>query len=437
MLFSIVYELLLIFGFLIHLPKAMFQFFRFGKYKESFVKRLGLCFPRVKKKGDGPIVWIHGGSVGEVLALQSFVKQLKAELLDATFVISCVTETGMAQAKKALSFCDYHVFLPFDFYFVVKSVLKKCSPDLVILCESDFWYRFLASVKKNGAVTVVINGKISERSYKRFYAASFFTKRLFQYIDHFCVQSQEYYDRFSSLGIPQTKITVLGNIKADVLPSILSPDEKEKLMQKHAFCEQDIIIAIGSTHDPEEELLMDSLCPLLKKYAHLRIILVPRHPERIEDVKKVLERVPLAYSLWSAPNSNPDYRVLIVDQMGVLCTCYQLAHLAIVAGSYTQKIGGHNILEPMALGIPTICGPFMHSQNELLQLAKKHNAVMQLHSQELKDKITTFLENPKSFRLLQENASTMMQEMKGSTKKTCSIIVNLVPQFLKNDTSAK
>ncbi len=432
MLFSFLYELLLFCTFLIHLPKALFQFFRAGKYKNSFTKRFGWKFPSIEKKNDGPIIWIHGGSVGEINALQALVKKLKTDMKDGTFVVSTVTETGMEQAKKVLGFCDYHVFLPFDFYFAVRSVLKKCTPDLVILCESDFWYRFLRSAQKNGAVTVLINGKVSERSYKRFRKVSFFAKRLFKHIDYFCVQSRTYSERFSCLGVPEAKISILGNIKADVKPSLCKQEEKIELMRIYGLNKDNVIITIGSSHSPEEELFMQSLLPLLKQYENLRIILVPRHPERIDDVKCILESRNISYTLWSAPCSHGPSRVLIVDVIGVLCTCYQFANLAIVAGSYTSKVGGHNILEPMALGIPTICGPFMHSQHELLQLAKNHNAILQVPIEELQQKVDAFIKNPKPFLSIQENASTMMHEMRGSTEKTCSIIYDLIPHFLKS-----
>lgn len=428
MLFSILYEIGLFVAFVLALPKALYEWLRYGKHKTNFLKRLGFGFPEISKKGSGPLIWVHAVSVGECHVANPLIKRLKTEMPDATFVVSSVSETGHAEAKKSIA-ADYHVYLPFDFYLCVQHVLSKVKPDLVILCEGDFWYRFLKETKKQGAITCVVNGKVSESSKNNFSRFKFFTKRLFSNVDYLCVQSELYKERFLEMGVAASKIAVTGNLKVDALPTPISDAEIAELKAKMQLTPNDKVLVIGSTHDPEEEMLLTGLAPLQAKFPQLKLIIAPRHPERFEAVKAILDKHGLTYGTWTQGSKTNSPQAYLIDAMGILRKCYQLADIAIVAGSFTDKVGGHNIMEAQAFGIPVIAGPHMHSQPQLIECAKFYNAILQIEGKDVASTVERLLQEPKTCNDLGKSSLDMVTALKGATTRTRNEIYLLAPQF--------
>ncbi|MBA2728245.1 MAG: 3-deoxy-D-manno-octulosonic acid transferase, partial [Parachlamydiaceae bacterium] len=362
MIIPIFYELILWLLALLALPKIIYSAIFYGKYRESFFKRWGKGFP-VINKGNRRLIWVHAVSMGETKAVSTLIKSLKAGKDNPIVLVSSITETAHAEAKKSIPEADYHVFMPFDFNFLIAPIVAKVSPDLVLLSETDFWFNFLRAAKKCGAEIAVVNGKISERSVKRFQKFSFFSNALFGCIDLFCLQSVHYQKRFASLNIPSDKMIVTGNLKFDDEPPRLTEIEKLNLKVKWGIDPSSKVLVIGSSHDPEERQLLEVMRNIWKKEPSLKVILVPRHPDRFNTVGTLLESLSIPFSRYSQPEglSNINSKVILIDAMGQLRNSYQIADLAIVAGSYTEKVGGHNILEPLWFGVPTIFGPHMHS----------------------------------------------------------------------------
>lgn len=429
MLFSIFYEIALVFAFLLILPKALYEAIRYKKHRTNFLKRLGFGFPKITPKGSGPVIWVHSVSVGECQAVATLIKRFQAEMKDPTIVVSSVSETGHQEAKKTLKTADYHVYLPFDFYPCVKYVLSKCSPNLVILSEGDFWYRFMKEAKLKGAVEIVVNGKLSSESEKRFTLFSFFTKRLFALIDMLYVQSELYRTRFLNIGIAASKMKVTGNLKCDSLPAILPDEEIRDLRKKFQLDPQDKVVVIGSTHNPEEEILLSELVPLTKQFPDLKLIIAPRHPERFAEVEELLKKHGLSYGTWTKGSEVLRPQAFLIDAMGILRKSYQLANIAIVAGSFTNKVGGHNIMEPQVFGIPVIAGPYMHSQPQLIECAKYYNAIVQVEGNEVAKAVTRLLTEQSYAETIGKSALTMVSELRGATDRTMKEIVGVVPEF--------
>lgn len=423
MIFSILYDLILTCITIVSLPRILYQYFRKKKYKKSFFKRFGYQFPEVDKNNK-PLIWVHAVSVGETRAIVNLCKELKDEY---TLLISSVTETGHGEALRSLPFANYHVYLPFDFKFVIQPIVEKVRPDVVILSETDLWFHFLQSAKNIQAKILVVNAKISEKSLKRLQKFEFFSKRLFSFVDFFAVQDEIYRKRFLSLKIPESKLFLTGNLKFD--QNDLGLDEKllklfkDRLGIKH----QDKIIVFGSTHDPEESLILDIFEKMCLKYPLLKFILVPRHPERFNIVEKEILKRKIPYDRFSKVETCKE-RLLLIDQMGMLRDCYQVATIAVVAGSFTEKVGGHNILEPLFYGVPVVFGPFMHSQLELLNLVKTSFAGIQVDQDSLEPVLERLLENPEECRALSEQGLKLISGVNGSTKRTLEVFQKL---FLK------
>ncbi len=425
---SVLYEVVVLLGFFLFLPKMLYQRVRYKKYK-NFLARFGFAFKTIQPKDSGPIIWVHAVSVGESQAVSSVIQTLQKQIPNATIVVSSITETGHAEAKKTLPFADHHVFLPFDFYLSVKYVLSKCTPDMIILSEGDYWFRFLQESKKKGSVIVVVNGKISETSTKRMKYVQAFTTKLFSLIDFFCMQTEQYKERLCSLGVAASKIAVTGNVKCDSLPEPLTPAELDALRSKMKLSASDKVIVIGSTHSPEEASLLEQLAPLYKKYPNLKIVLAPRHPERFAEVAALIEKFGLSYSRWTDPEKTVNPQVFLLDAMGILRKAYQLADISIVAGSFIERVGGHNILEAQCFLKPVLVGPYMYTQPQLIESALYFDAIVQVAASDVGKTVDELMQDSARIKELSDNCAKMLQTMQGATLKTVESIHKLVPEL--------
>lgn len=422
MLITLLYEIVLWVLTLLALPWAGYQALVHGKYRQSFSSRCGFGFPQIDK-GNRRLIWIHAVSMGETKAVAAVCRRLKSAPDNPIIVVSSLTETGHAEAKKSMPEADYHVYMPFDLYGIVAPIVKRTAPDLVILCESDFWFNFLRVAKKGGATVVLVNGKISERSQARFQLFPAFAHALFSCIDLYCLQSEHYRERFAKLGIPSDKMVVTGNLKFDDAPAKLDESSKNSLRQQWGIPPEDKVLVIGSSHDPEERQLLQVLTKLWERLPSLKVILVPRHPDRFDSVAALLTSLKIPYIRHSqGPATGQNHQVVLVDAMGLLRQSYQIADVALVAGSYTERVGGHNILEPLWFGVPTIYGPHMHSQPELVELVNGQQAGLQLSLDLLEDKLYDLLTGHSDTEKLRDAGIQLVESMRGSTDRTMQAI---------------
>jgi 3-deoxy-D-manno-octulosonic-acid transferase len=431
MILSFLYELVLIFLGLLALPKLLYLFLFQHKYRKSLLKRFGSGFPLIKK-GKRPLVWIHAVSLGETKAVATLTKILNAELNHPIIVFSTTTETGHVEACRTIK-ADYHVYMPFDFGWVIHPIIKRTAPDLVVLCESDFWYNFLKASKKAGALIALVNGKLSTRSQNRFKRCSFFAKSLFSYVDVFCVQNSLYKARFESVGVPSDKIAVTGNIKFDGDYSMLPEEQLNAWRQELGIKSNDLVLVVGSSHHPEETLFLNVMPRIWEQYPNLKVILVPRHPERFNEVAGILQKSNMSFRRLSQRNhDNGTTPVILIDAMGLLRKCYQLADIAIVAGSYTAKVGGHNILEPSWYGVPVIFGPHMHSQPGLVELMKESGAGLQVSSEDLALTLLSLLDNPVRRKQIGNAGLHLISDIHGATEKTWDTLQLILDKSKRN-----
>lgn len=427
MIFSFFYEITLWFAALIYLPKLAYDYFVKKKYRHSLCQRLGFHFPSIAK-GKRKLVWIHAVSVGETKAISALVKTVHAELNHPIIIISNITETGHAEAKRSIPQADYHVYLPFDLRCIIGPIIKRISPDLIILSETDFWYNFLKCSRAAGASIALVNGKISERSYDRFKKFPFFVKKIFSFFDLFCIQSKHYSDRFKALGIDENKMFITGNLKFDEEYPPLTSEQTHYLKHQFQISENDHVVVVGSSHDPEEKLILEQFKIVWKELPNVKLILVPRHPERFDGVASILEKENLSYIRFTQmENPVKDAKVILIDTMGLLRKCYQLSDLAVVAGSYTSRIGGHNILEPSWFGIPVIYGPYMHSQPELLEISRAYEAGLQIPMENLGVEIVELLKKPDKRVSIGKKGLQMLEDVKGATQKTWQALKTIIP----------
>jgi 3-deoxy-D-manno-octulosonic-acid transferase len=372
----------------------------YKKHRRSFLQRLGLKLPLFTFTKKGPRIWIHSISMGETKAALPLIKQLQDRYPDASIVISTITETGYNEALSAQA--DHTFYLPLDFSWTIRKLMARIKPDLLILVEGDFWFNLI----NLAPCVALVNGKISEKSLARFKKVPFFSRPLFSKIELFCVQSPRFADRFAQLGVDPRRIVVTGNLKFDQsAPSINTHHLKEKLGLSPA----DRVITIGSTHHPEEKLLLEALAPLLEKYLEVKILVVPRHPERFGQVAALIKG---------------KERITLVDTMGILTACYQISELAIVGGSFAPHLEGHNIFEPAAIGIPVIFGPWMGAQKDLVELILEAGAGLQVTLDQIAPTIDGLLSHPP--RSMGEAGLKLANQMQGATARTLKALERLL-----------
>lgn len=419
----ILYEIGLWILALLMLPKIIYESIVHKKYRSNFWQKLGLGLPTSLSKKT-PVIWIHAISLGETKAVTALSKEIKKEFPQGTFIISSATETGHQEAKKSLSFADHHIYLPFDFVFLSQKVIKKFSPDLVILCESDFWFNFLHQAKKNGASIGLVNGKISERSAHRFSKVPFFSKPLFDLFDIFCLQNTLYRDRFLGVGAFADRIKITGNLKFDNEYPWLTEEEIKIWREKLGIMSHQPVLTLGSTHDPEEDLILDVLNKeVWAKKPDLKVLLTPRHPERYSEMSKILEKKGIKWINFTEINQRSGKeQVIVMNQMGFLRMTYQLADISLVGGSFTPKVGGHNILEPGWYGKPVLFGPHMHTQVEFVNLIKDHEAGLQVNLEALAPTLLQLLDDKAKCLKMGNNAIEMINTSKGSVNRTMTAL---------------
>ncbi|NGX32432.1 MAG: hypothetical protein K1060chlam4_00478, partial [Candidatus Anoxychlamydiales bacterium] len=326
------------------------------------------------------------------------------------------------EAKKSLFLADKFIFFPFDFSFTIRKVFSQIKPNLIIFLETDFWYNFMKIAKKNGSKIAIISAKISKRSTSNFLKFSKFSKNLFSNIDLILAQNEQYRKRFSNFLDP-SKICVSGNLKLSNSFEILSNDALDKWRSKLNIKNQKVI-TIASTHSPEEELLINEL----KDLPNIKILIAPRHPERFITVYNQLKKITTISLLSDIEKDqySKNSKVILIDKMGILNTLYQISSLAIVAGSFIDRVGGHNILEPVFVKTPVFFGPNMFSQLEFKKIVLDSKSGKAVLIKNLKTEVSKYLDNKNNLSKLIDNCSKLKTSYQNILENTADKITNLL-----------
>ncbi|HSX13452.1 MAG TPA: glycosyltransferase N-terminal domain-containing protein [Chlamydiales bacterium] len=373
-------------------PKLLWERFR-GKKHPAFLQRLGFFLPKEDK-----VIWIHAVSVGEVKAAAPFLSLLKEKYPQSRFCFTTTTATGFAEAKKNCA--DIHLYLPLDFSYAAKRFVQKLNPEICFLIEGDIWPNLLKAVKKNGGKTILVSGKISERSYQRCLRFPKFSSKLFSNLDLLCVQNREYAQRFASFA--HKKVQITGNLKFDIEPQKVDIAERE-------------YITIACTHPSEEEMILDAL-----KNVRMPIFIAPRHPERFSEVAALLTRKNIHFAFF---RDQQKAQVILIDEMGQLAYCYARSKVALVGGSFVPGIGGHNLLEPLLYGCLPIFGPFTYKQKEIVSKIIETSSGIQTTVQNLEKSVQQIIVDYSSYLL---RSSRLLQQLRGATNATWNEVHKII-----------
>lgn len=360
-------------------PWLLWRHFTKGKYTESPAGMRGKMLPAGEaalKFKDGSL-WVHAVSVGEVMAARAVIPGLREVIPSLPLVVSTVTETGQATARRFYGEQDTVTYFPLDFSGNVRRFQAAFNPKVFVVLETELWPNFLSEAAARGTKCFMLNGKISDRSFPRYYKFRGFLKPVFQGLAGVATQTAADAERFAALGVPEARIRVAGNVKFDLKQKPLGDDEKSELAASLGMSEDRRWVVAGSTHPGEEAVMLTAFRELQRSFPEAGLLLCPRHPERFDEVHKLAAETGLRVGRASAPGAEPDPEIVILDKMGVLARAYGLGEASIVAGSFCP-VGGHNLLEAAAHAVPVVFGPDMHSQREIYRLFKDARAGLQV-----------------------------------------------------------
>jgi len=425
-MWSLGYNLLLLFTAIFAIPYYGVKMLLTGKYRHSLGPKLGLNRSDTLKSLTGrPRIWVHAVSVGEVTAAAPIIRELYSLLPEADIVLSTSTETGQLMANK-LSTGASVIYYPLDIPCVVKRVLDWVRPDVFVPVETEVWPNFIRLCRKRGTRVVLVNGRLSPRSFCRYRRTRFFWKGTFGRIAAAGMISTVDGERIGLLGMDTPHIKVIGNAKYDGFAAAASPQGREETAERLGVYFGVEILVAGSTHEGEESVILDVYRRLLEKRPGLKLILAPRHVERSPAVADLLRRSGFPDFIqmsqlkggrrWEAEG------VLLVDAIGELFRIYSLATVVFCGGSLVKK-GGQNILEAAAWGKVVFHGPHMDDFRDEVRLLHEAGAAIAVSGgEELYAGIDKFLDNPPLLHEKGEAGQRAVVAARGAAARYASLV---------------
>ena len=362
--------------------------------------------------------------------IKGLVLELRKAFPGKKLIISTVTPTGNKIAETLSLEGDLVTYLPLDLSFIVRRVIKKIRPCLFVIAETELWPNLIQVLHDQHIPMAVVNGRISDGSYKGYHLIKAFLRSTLRVVDLFCVQSQRDRERLIALGATADKVKVAGNMKFDLKIGAQDGPRGVLYRDKLGLSSKDKLLIAASTHFGEEEIILEIYFELLKQHKDLRLLIVPRHPERSDEVDKLVVKSGLKglrISLISQRPAGLDYRpVFILDTVGELMQYYAIADIVFVGGSLV-KTGGHNILEPGALGKPVLFGPQMFNFRDIADLFIENQAGIRVNNkEELLSAIRGLLDDPGKAAELGRRALELISCNQGATQRTLDLIKGII-----------
>lgn len=396
-----------------------------GKYRSGWMQKL--CGQVPQRDGNRPCVWLHGVSVGEVNLLATLVLQLESRYPQFEYVFSTTTAAGFELAKQ--KFKGRHVFnCPIDFSWAVKNAIRRIRPNVLILGELEIWPNLINEAKRQSISVAVVNARLSQNSFGGYRRIQSVIRPVLQQIDLIAAQSDEYAERFLLLGAPRQNTVVSGSVKFDGANADRKNPRTIELAALAGISPSDLVFLAGSTQSPEEELALDVFRELSRQHPNLRLILVPRHPERFDSVAKMLRREGVRFKRRSQlPESSPQHeRILLVDTIGELGAWWGTAQIAYVGGSMGDR-GGQNMIEPAAYGAAVSFGPNTKNFRDVVQqLLDRDAAVVVKDREELKNFVERCLQDAAWQRSVGQRAKSLVAENRGALQRTIRCLSPLI-----------
>lgn len=359
------------FVFILALPLVFLRLFwrgcRLPAYRSRWLERLG-WFSHAPQPGG---FWVHAVSVGEAAAAVPLIEGLLQKYPELPITVTTTTPTGSQRIRQALGNQIFHVYCPYDLPWFIDGFLKRVQPSMTIIMETELWPNLLRRLRQKNIPVVLANARLSPSSFKGYERLATFSQVMLEQVTCIAAQSEADAEKFRILASDGKDIQVTGNVKYDIAlsPQGLLDSQLQSIQQRPVWI-------AASTHAHEEQKILQAHTMLLKHVPDALLILVPRHPTRFCEVKKILMAADLSFMTRSEGSAiKPSHQVLLADTMGELATLYQQARIAFVGGSLVP-VGGHNLLEPASLGLPILSGPFLHNFKAVSESLLAENALL-------------------------------------------------------------
>lgn len=408
-------------------PVWLYRMIRHGRYRRDIGQRLGAAPVRY---GRQPVIWVHAVSLGEVNAAKTLVAELHSQLPDFRVVVSATTETGMAAAKRLFEPDHLTFHWPLDFSLAVRRALHRVQPDLVVLMEGEVWPNFMAACNRRDIPVVVVNARMSaDKGYPRYKRLGPIARRLFNRLTAIGTQDEAYADRYRSLGVQADKIHVTGMLKFDSAHIDGHVPGQEALASALSIAPADQLIVAGGTGPGEERMLLDFWGELARNHPRARLAIVPRKPERFNEVADIIAgsgfpMIRRSQRPDSSAGALPENAVLLGDTIGELRKFYSLASVIFVGRSLVP-MGGSDMIEAAALGKATAYGPHTFNFPQAQDLAR-HGCVQVADAPALARQLEAWLADPAKARQAGQTAQQYVRRQQGASRRNVEMICRVL-----------
>ena len=428
----VIYSSLLALALLLGSPWFLYQGLRRRKYFGSLRERLGALPVSFNLDGE-PSLWVHAVSVGEVLAARPLLDDLRARYPGFRLFVSTTTVAGQLLARRQLPQADAVFYFPIDFAWVVRRVLDRVKPRLLVLLEGEIWPHVLRECRRRGVRTAIVNGRVSTRSFPRYRLLGPLMRHVLADVDAFCMQSDEGARRIGVMGADPARVTVTGSLKFDAVavPATQAQGRpRERVLRFFRFATSRPVVVAGSTMRGEERPVLQAFRRIKATQPSALLILAPRHTDRFTEVIHIArgEGFATARRTELPIDAEPRADVVVLDTIGELAQVYQLATVAFVGGSLVAT-GGHNILEPAVYGRPVVFGPSMTNFAEIAEMFLSNGAAVQVHSEhELEETLITLMNDSVRRAGIGAAARALVDANRGATERTLDVLLRLLPR---------
>ena len=356
----------------------------------------------------------HCVSVGEVVAASCLIKKIMQQEPNTQITVTTTTPTGSARVRAIFGNQVHHFYLPYDLHMAMAGMLRRVKPKAVLITEVELWPNLIHVCWRKCIPVMVINARMTDRSARRYKKVGILFEPMLGKLSHVCAQGQRDYDNYRFLGMPSDRLSLTNNIKFDQ-----AANAKPAAMPFMHLNNARPVLVAGSTHDPEEKVLLSVLHRLLPEFPDVLLILVPRHPERFAAVEKMLAEAGVHYVCSEAAGQVPAHcQVVLLNEMGRLNEAYQVANIAFVGGSLADR-GGHNALEPAAVAVPVIMGPHTYNNPVICAYLEQCGALTLVNSDEdMATLCRTWLTDPEVAKKAGLAGRQVLEDNRGALQKT-------------------
>ncbi len=413
---SFLYNLILTFlVFPVGMIILLFHVIISPKNFKPYLQKLSIILPSKKRlENKKKSIWLHAVSVGEMAAIDKIIELMSLE--GYNIYLSCTTMTGFSVAEKKYKDKALLFYYPFDLYWMVKRFIEHFVPDLIVMMEIEIWPNFVNCANRKDIPILLINGRMGEKEFRRYKKFRWFFKDVLSLYDKFLMQSEIDTDRMKAIGGPPDKIKTFGNIKFDV--KLRETDKQlETFKIIYPASKNHVKLILASSHRGEEAKFLPIYSELQRSYPELRLILVPRHPHRSNEVSLLCRKNGLTF-VTRTSGKKFDSNVWLIDTIGELMVLFQMSDIVVMGGTFLQSVGGHNIIEPALVQKPILIGPHMENFIDIRKFFRFENAVVECEWTNLHQNIEKLIKNEEIRKKLGEKAFSVIEKNKGVSEKT-------------------